>query len=527
MDIKTLSQFMEWVENLESGKYVFRGVIDESYKIEATTYLRLKDENGNFINQGDNSPESLLRINQEIINQARHQGHYRELNDLDLLAELQHFGAATCLIDFTENPLIALWMACREESDENTDGKVYAVDIEDQSEFKIVDYNLLKDPIYEFFKRNEQGRYQLYQWVPNYQNNGRVLAQQSIFLFGGEEIVETYNYIVPKDSKKILRNQLNRSLGIDERSLFPDFAGFARQQAHDRSYDRPRIQIDIPSAFDSNQVNETSEVINNDIQNESLAQYYLNWGREMYQKDMVDEAIQIFSYGISLRPRELLLGFLYSDRAFAYYNTGELQLALEDYNESICLIPDPTASTYYSRGRVSHDMGAYVEALDDFDQAISRDSGNADYYFWRAMTHYKRETYSEALFDLDRAIERDSENADYYFWRAMATFDLGQYQDSMSYFNSAININPINADFYYWNGRAQYNLGRYLEALDDFDRAIERDSENADYYFWRAMTNKHLGVSARMQSDFQMALVLAEENGNDDLMDAINRERSD
>ena len=33
-------------------------------------------------------------------------------DDVELLAELQHYGAATHLIDFTECPRIALWFAC-------------------------------------------------------------------------------------------------------------------------------------------------------------------------------------------------------------------------------------------------------------------------------------------------------------------------------------------------------------------------------------------------------------------------------
>ena len=41
---------------------------------------------------------------------------------LQLLAKLQHFGAATGLLDFTHNPLVALWFACDEPGH---DGKVF------------------------------------------------------------------------------------------------------------------------------------------------------------------------------------------------------------------------------------------------------------------------------------------------------------------------------------------------------------------------------------------------------------------
>ena len=36
---------------------------------------------------------------------------------LEVMAQLQHYGAATGLIDFTESALAALWFACKDEQD--------------------------------------------------------------------------------------------------------------------------------------------------------------------------------------------------------------------------------------------------------------------------------------------------------------------------------------------------------------------------------------------------------------------------
>jgi hypothetical protein len=44
--------------------------------------------------------------------------HYK-LSDLELLLELQHYGAATGLVDFSRDFLIALWFAAHDNKGKN------------------------------------------------------------------------------------------------------------------------------------------------------------------------------------------------------------------------------------------------------------------------------------------------------------------------------------------------------------------------------------------------------------------------
>ena len=103
--VRTLSGFMEWAIQFTDGQYLFRGVSNDTYKIEASAYRRLPKEDLE-------DPGKLLTITQELIYNARALGHDRNegqpLSDLELLAHLQHYGAATCLIDFTRDVMVAL-----------------------------------------------------------------------------------------------------------------------------------------------------------------------------------------------------------------------------------------------------------------------------------------------------------------------------------------------------------------------------------------------------------------------------------
>lgn len=230
-EIANLAAFIAWVEEFESGQYLFRGVPNETYEIVPSTYIRP---------QVERDPEVLLRINEAYLRDARLRGHDmkdgQRLSDLELLAELQHFGAATCLIDFTYSAQVALWFACAKGE---TNGKVYAVRVDDLLRFKKITPEMLGEDIDRFFMADERGKYPLYQWQPRQQNN-RILAQQSVFLFGGDEIEAEGACVIQGDSKESILASLEKAAGIREATMFPDFDGFARLRAYDKPVEPDR-----------------------------------------------------------------------------------------------------------------------------------------------------------------------------------------------------------------------------------------------------------------------------------------------
>ena len=257
--VKTLNGFMKWASQFKGGGYLFRGVPDDSYEIEASAYRRLPEvERSN--------PYRLLRINKRLIEKARLLGHDRKngrrLSDLDLLAELQHFGAATCLIDFTRNALIALWFACQQNSTEEkaANGKVFAVPRADVGRFETVDTKMIEKNIDHFFEPDEDGRYQLYQWEPKLQNN-RIIAQHSVFLFSGGPIEAADECVIMKSSKPKILESLNQLSDITEASMYPDFDGFARLHAHDKPYTEPDVLDLLQHGVEAHQRGEVDNAI--------------------------------------------------------------------------------------------------------------------------------------------------------------------------------------------------------------------------------------------------------------------------
>ena len=229
--IKSIEEFIAWTKQLEGRLLLYRGLANADWEVESSAHRRIKESQGA-------SPPPIVFQNYiaQLLESAGLQGFRerqdRRLSDLELMAELQHYGAATCLIDFTTNALIALWFACEEKSDKA--GKVVAMATDDPEKFSEIGYGDLKEKrIKEFLNTGK-----LWKWSPSSLNN-RIVAQQSVFVFGEGNIGESYYEEIEIDagSKQSIKEVLEKFYGIKEQQLFNDFAGFALCNAHDKLYD--------------------------------------------------------------------------------------------------------------------------------------------------------------------------------------------------------------------------------------------------------------------------------------------------
>ena len=195
----------------------FRGQADTCWPLLSGAVRRLRDAYGDEvledqINLGrlvsDYHREQLLLPMQVIDGD--------EKSDLQRLSVLQHHGAATGLLDFTENALVALWFACSEEP--GKDGSVFMVDIGDH-QFATNGRGLV-DPF-------DAGREVVY-YEPDRSLGARIVAQQSLFVICNPQIPDrhVHSVTVPQAAKEATLAHLRR-LGLSETGLFGDVPGLA------------------------------------------------------------------------------------------------------------------------------------------------------------------------------------------------------------------------------------------------------------------------------------------------------------
>ena len=429
--ISSVSEFLRYINEIiksdaaKESKFLFRGQENERWKVETSAYRRLKAESI----QEEISEEDELYYNLGLIEEYKHADfHSSDLSeimekDLGILAQLQHQGAATSLIDFSDNPLVALWFACKKNMKlDSNNGKVFILSTGDESKFKEID-NFRQIKNYNSILNNEKFFY----WKPPHLNN-RITTQLPYFLIGKRELPLMQEIIITGDLKNNILQELSLVYGIKETTLFPDSTGFAQANSvyspygEEKEWVRNRIIM--------------RRLAKNKKESSPDSSTYYNSGNAKYQLKNYRGAIDDFNKVIMIDPQN----------ANAYYNRGDVKYQLKDYKgaiddltEAININPDYT-NAYINRSDVKYTFKDYRGAIDDLTAAINIEPNNAIFYYKRGSIKYKLQEYQNAIKDLNKAIEIDPNNGEFYTGRGNAKFELEDYQSAIADFNKVLEL---------------------------------------------------------------------------------------
>ena len=402
-----IAEFWKWVKKLRGTEMLFRGLSKESYLggerggkrlIYSSLYRRL---DGDL--DGVEVPEELfIAESTRLLSDAKMQWHHRrdgkELQDLELTAELQHYEAATCLIDFTRNPLLALWFACGGFSSSNNgdkEGVIVAFEAGDPSECKTIDSGDIEKSIDELLQHKD-GIKKPYVWNPPQGQNTRITAQQSAFVFGQTVIEIAPRHVFYVGDKDSILKELS-TYGITKKSLFGgDFDGFAR--------------------------------ILNSVSSPK-ADYYRIAREKHANGEKSDQRLAVLYYDKVLDDKALKKGkrtSVYHYRGLAKLSLGDDEGAIADYDRVIDIKPKD-ASAYNNRGIARRKSGNLPGAIADYDQAIEINPQYATAYYNRGNAKGQSGDYKDedAIADYDRAIEINPKYATAHHNRGLAKRQSG------------------------------------------------------------------------------------------------------
>jgi hypothetical protein len=283
---QTLSELFQYLEDIAAMSIwdCWRGQANIRWRLDSTAARRmlLHDTDIEEIIYEGSFEERVRNYETRLLNQARMAGHGihrgRELSDLELLSVLRHYGAATRLMDFSRNVLIALWFAC--SGSENRDEYGLLVGVEANNARHLRTEEDLRKPITDLIDEKrivagpngeEWHAIDYWYWEPRHLFE-RMRVQQSLFVFGHaiqndwgtapfhlDPSTKRYretgddSIVISDDSALIAisprlkadmedgrgnRSYWRELFGYDARSLFPDLEGFSSYHGAQQEFEK-------------------------------------------------------------------------------------------------------------------------------------------------------------------------------------------------------------------------------------------------------------------------------------------------
>ena len=383
----------------------------------------------------------------------------------ELLAQLQHFGYSTNLVDFTTDFLIALFFGCDGHPDH--DGRVVLVRQSDYPTFK-----------------------------PKHPDN-RVIAQKSVFVTPHDGVVEPADTVViPHKLKHPILAYLHACHGISTETVYNDLHGFMRHHKVHRS-----AYAEFYAGITHQLKGEFTEAIQHyDVaieRNPRLMMAYSNRGTSRMAVGDHAGAIADITHVVEADPRDT--GAL-SNRALAYRHSGDETRAMQDWDRAIGIDPH-RADAFVNRGNLHHAKGDHDQAIRDYDKALVIEPRSAFTLSTRGNAYSSKGDHTRAVRDHDQAVALAPAVAPIQGNRGKAYWRAGDYKSAVRDFTTALRLDP---DWDYFNGRgsAHLRLGYPNRAVRDFDEAIALNPRAGVAYHNRALARCALGDPGGALDDF-------------------------
>ena len=189
-----LELIREIAEKSANGNYLYRGEPRRHRKVSSSLWrvCKKKMRTEDF---------DIRDIEAPILEEARK--FTSEKEEIEIWAELQHYGGHTNLIDFTTDSHVALFFAC--DRFLNKPGRVILLGESAQNENRVE-------------KNPEHPRH-------------RIIAQKSVFIHPPMGLVEPDDVItIPAHLKSAILSYLDKQHGISTETIYNDLHGFIRNQ---------------------------------------------------------------------------------------------------------------------------------------------------------------------------------------------------------------------------------------------------------------------------------------------------------
>ena len=403
----------------DTGTHVFRGQRNAEWPLQSGASRRLAIDG-----VSENDPhflEEYLEYHRDLLDRARRVAPYGQSvqsdSPLQLLARLQHFGAATGLLDFTYSPLVALWFASEHACRDGKvfDGKVFFVR-HGPPNTTFVTEELEGQDITNILSRTRDitgPGYLL--WEPLVAGDAalRILGQRSVFVIGrpvvSEEDVDWVE--ISATDKELLRAELEQ-VDVSARTIFRDLVGFCQLEGAKARRAGPT----------------------------TLAQY-LRRANGAYRRGACQEAVE--AYGKCLEFREASETFFLRGNANAAL--GWHQDAIDDYGRALAskdVSSQESIGIYFNRGNEQACLGRYADAIADYRRVTDLEPLYQAAHYNCGNVYFMQRQYADAVACYDQALTLHSQYVPALVNKALALVLQGKLEAAEACYRLAQRVEP-------------------------------------------------------------------------------------
>ena len=493
-------EFCKHINEIGKKGFIYRGQKNATWKVITSAANRL------------DSKDDELAYNLGLITEAKRAGFYRGIGackmdtELGILAQLQHNGAATSMIDFSSYSMVALWFACEEMTNSvnfnnKLDGKVFVLSIKDGTKIKNIDELVELDSlnIDNILTSNE-----CYYWKMDDSNNKRMSAQDSYFIIGNIKSLSMEEIIIPHTAKASIRKYLEYKFGIKETSIYPDAIGFARANSITSHYnDKKKDDIRMEIRKHNGKKNYKSE-----------GSIYKNKSDTRQLCNEPQKALDYYGEALQRQPES---SYLKKNLKTAKIKINNINNEIKVYEKEI-VIDEKDHESHCKIGHCKNKLNDMRGAIPYFTKSISINDGYGEAYYGRGFSKYKQDNFQESIKDFSKSIKYNYEFYDSYCQRGLAYYQLGlknkkvnNFKCAITDFTDAINIqsygknysyqknhsyfkkdDPFKNDIYFRRGLAKYEIGNIEEAIFDYTKVISVSYGYAPVYYRRGEASEKL-----------------------------------
>jgi tetratricopeptide (TPR) repeat protein len=197
----------------------------------------------------------------------------------------------------------------------------------------------------------------------------------------------------------------------------------------------------------------------------------------------------------------------YNNRGMLYYNVGDIENALKDYNGAISANPDFNLA-YYNRALLFVNESKFMDAISDCNIAIKKDSNYFDALYLRGYANNKISNFGNAVLDYNKVIKINPNHLLAFYNRGNSKKNLSNYKGAIEDYSKAIELKPNFSEAYNGRGVAKYFIEDYVGSINDYDLALKFNSSNGNVYYNKAMTEIKMNRTNDACANLEKALQL-------------------